>query len=160
MSDAEISPLAQALGRVPCGLYIVTTTVDGAPIGFVGSFVMQQGIDPPTLSVAVGKGRDHLDAIRASGRFAVSVLDKESAGVMGGFFKPAPEGKTPFDELDTRTTEAGSVVLGEALAWLDCAYTGEHETGDHVVVFGTIEAGERAREGEPSVHLRKSGLGY
>ena len=32
--------------------------------------------------------------------------------------------------------------------------------GDHVVVFGTVEAGEKLRDGEPSIHLRKNGLAY
>ena len=82
MSDADLSPLALALGRVPTGLYVVSSEVDGSPIGFVGSFVMQAGFDPPTLSVAIGHGRAHLDAIRSSGRFAVSILDTESSKVM------------------------------------------------------------------------------
>ena len=156
----EPTPLARALGRVPTGLYIVSTLDGDQPMGFVGSFVTQVGIDPPTVCVAVGHDRAPLAAIRASERFALSILDGPSAGLMGTFFKPAPEGGTPFDALATESTPAGLPVLSEALAWLECRVSGEHAVGDHVVVFGTVEAGALLRDGEPSIHLRKTGLGY
>ncbi len=160
MPETQLSPLAEALGRVPSGLYIVSTQHGPLPMGFLGSFVQQMGFEPPTVCVAVGKDRDHLEAIRASGRFALSILDDASAGLMGGFFKPAPEGQSPFDGLETLTTASGSIVLTGALAWLDCKVTGEHETGDHVVVFGEVVAGERLRDADPKVHVRKNGLSY
>jgi flavin reductase (DIM6/NTAB) family NADH-FMN oxidoreductase RutF len=47
-----------------------------------------------------------------------------------------------------------------ALAWLECRLTGEHATGDHVIVFGTVEHGGLLRAGDPAVHLRKNGLAY
>ena len=160
MPDTEISPLARALGRVPSGLFIVTTVKDGAPLGFLGSFVMQAGFDPPTVSVAILKGRDHLTAIRESGRFSISVIDKPSSSLMGPFFKKLTDGESPYADLATKSTAAGSVVLTDSLAWLDCRFSGEHETGDHVIVFGEIEDGELVRDGEPQVHVRKNGLDY
>ena len=160
MTDQDLSPLALALGRFPCGLFIVTTTTDAGPIGFLGSFVAQVGFDPPTVCVAIAKGRDHLEAIRSSGRFAVSIIDEASKGVMGGFFKKYEPGESPFDSLATQTASSGSVVLSETLAWVDCAYVSEHDSGDHIVVFGRVEEGALVREGDPKVHLRKNGLSY
>jgi flavin reductase (DIM6/NTAB) family NADH-FMN oxidoreductase RutF len=159
MSSAP-TPLAQALGRIPTGLYVVTTLQGGRPLGFVGSFVMQVGFAPPALLVAVAKGREHLAAIRAEGRFAVSVLDGASQGLMGAFFKKHEDGRSPFDALEHRSSPAGLPILAGALAWLDCRVTGEHALGDHVVVFGEAEHGELLRAGDPAVHLRKNGLGY
>lgn len=156
----DLSPLALALGRVPTGLYVVATREGDTPLGFVGSFLMQVSFEPPTICVAVGRGRAHLEAIRASGRFAVSILDAASSGVMGAFFKRHPEGESAFDHVEHGPSPGGMPVLGAALAWLDCAVSGEHEAGDHVVVFGTVEAAELLREGDPSIHLRKNGLDY
>jgi flavin reductase (DIM6/NTAB) family NADH-FMN oxidoreductase RutF len=160
MTDTETTPLARALGRVPSGLFIVTTVEDGAPLGFLASFVMQAGFDPPTVSVAVAKGRAHLDAIRASGRFAVSILDADSSHLMGPFFRKLEPGESSFDGLATERTPGDSTVLSEALAWLDCRHTGEYETGDHVIVYGEVTGGELKREGEPKTHTRKDGLSY
>lgn len=160
MSDAELSPVALALGRVPTGLYVVATRDGDAPVGFVGSFVMQVGFEPPTMCVAVGKARGPLEAIRGAGRFSISILDPESQGCMGAFFKKYEGGEGPFDHLETSTAPGGMPVLDAALAWVECRVSGEHETGDHVVVFGEVEAGALQREGEPATHLRKNGLGY
>jgi len=160
MADSELTPLARALGRVPTGLYVVSSLDGSAPVGFVGSFLMQVGLEPPTVCVAVGKARGPLEAMRAHGRFGVSILDEKSQGVMGNFFRKPAEGGSPFDDLELVQAPGGTPVLGAALAWLECRITGEHETEDHVVLFGEVEDGSQAREGDPAVHLRKDGLGY
>jgi flavin reductase (DIM6/NTAB) family NADH-FMN oxidoreductase RutF len=160
MADLETSSLARALGRVPSGLFIVSTHRDGRPVGFLGSFVMQMGFEPPTLCVAVGKTRPHLADLRRSGHFALSILDAGSRSLMAPFLRKLPETASPFDGLALERAASGSPVLTGALAWLDCRVTGEFETGDHVAVFGEVVEGRLLREGEPSTHVRKSGLGY
>jgi flavin reductase (DIM6/NTAB) family NADH-FMN oxidoreductase RutF len=163
MDQAPASPLARALGRVPTGLYIVSTPPvepGGPPVGFVGSFVMQVGLEPPVLCVAVGKARGPLTAIRTAGRFGLSILDGASQAVMSRFFKRYDPGSSPFDGLELDQAAGGTPVLATSLAWLECEVQGEHETGDHVVVFGEVTDGRLVREGDPSVHLRKNGLGY
>lgn len=154
------TPLAQALGRIPTGLYVVTTRRDGRPLGFVGSFVMQVGFQPPTVCVAIANGREHLAALRADGRFTVSILDGASQGLMGAFFKKGEPGTSPYDALEQVTTPGGLVALAGSLAWFECRLGGEHALGDHVVVFGTVEHGELRRGGDPAIHLRKNGLSY
>ena len=158
-TDPSGSALAAALGRLPSGLYVVSTRLAGAPIGFVGSFVQQVGFAPPTIMVAIGSGRDHLTGVRESGRFAVSVLGEGDQALMRPFFK-APATGSAFDSVQSHTTARGATVLADALAWLDCRVTGEHTTGDHVVVFGVVEEAARLKAGEPLVHVRKNGLGY
>jgi flavin reductase (DIM6/NTAB) family NADH-FMN oxidoreductase RutF len=154
--DPARAALAHALGRVPSGLFVVSTTLGEDPVGFVGSFVQQVGFAPPTVMVAVATGRDHLAGMRASGRFAVSVLGEDDKGLMRPFFRA----ERPFDEVAVRRTERGGVVLADALAWLCCRVTGEHTTGDHVVVFGVVEEAGRPKEGAPAVHVRRNGLDY
>ena len=119
MSDSEtpVPPLAQALGKVASGLFVVTSTGPDGPLGFVASFVIQAGFEPPTVSVAVAKGRDHLAAIREQGGFAVSIVDKESSGAMGAFFKKREPGESPFDDLATHGAPSGIPVLSDALGW-------------------------------------------
>jgi flavin reductase (DIM6/NTAB) family NADH-FMN oxidoreductase RutF len=160
MTPTESSSIARALGRVPSGLFIVTTARERQPSGFLGSFVMQMGFVPPTVCIAVGNSRPQLAEIRAAGRFAVSILDAKSRGLMTPFLRKLEAGESPFDGLQLATTSSGLPVLADALAWLDCRVSGEHSTGDHVVVFGEVTAGELLREGEPSTHVRRNGLSY
>ena len=160
MTDSTPGPIAQALGRIPCGLYIVSSIQDGGHLGFVGSLLIQTGFEPPTVCVAIGKGRAALDAVRQTGHFAVSILDAGSQKLMSPFFKPVEPGQSPFDGLATTDAPSGCQVLEESLAWFDCKLAGEHAVGDHVVVFGEVTAGAQLHEGDPSVHLRRNGLGY
>lgn len=160
MSTETIPPLAQALGRVSSGLYIVTTAGADGPLGFLGSFVIQVGFEPPTVAVAIADGRDHVAAIRESGHFGLSILDKPSSGLMGAFFKKLPEGQTPFDDLKLLESRAGVPVLADSLAWLDCRVTSEHKPCEHVVLFGEVVEGALLRDGTPSSHVRKNGLSY
>ena len=55
MASSDLDDRALALGRIPSGLYVVTTLRDERAVGFVGSFVMQMGFAPPTVAIAVGK---------------------------------------------------------------------------------------------------------
>jgi len=160
MSEAEITPLAQALGRVSSGLYVVTSVGPSGPLGFVGSFVSQVGFEPPTVSLAIADGRDHLTSIREHGHFGLSILDGESSKLMGAFFKKYEEGLSPFDSLELTETECGVPVLSGALGYLTCKLTSEHKPCEHVVVFGEVLDGKMFREGDPLSHVRKNGLSY
>jgi flavin reductase (DIM6/NTAB) family NADH-FMN oxidoreductase RutF len=160
MVDPAASPIARALGRIPSGLFIVTTLRGERPSGFLGSFVMQVGFAPPTVCVAVGHDRPHLADIRRTGRFALSILGAENRGLMAPFLRRLPPEKSPLDGLALQRTAAGSVVLSDAVAWVDCKVTSETETGDHTLVLGQVLEGALLREGEPATHVRKNGLGY
>jgi flavin reductase (DIM6/NTAB) family NADH-FMN oxidoreductase RutF len=160
MPDLAPSPLARALGKIPSGLFVVTTLQGDRPAGFLGSFVMQAGFEPPTISVAIGLDRPHLVDIRKTRRFALSILGAEGRPLMAPFLRKIVPPATPFDGLALARTAAGSVVLSDALAWIDCQLSGEHTSGDHVVVFGEVVEASLLREGDPATHVRKNGLGY
>jgi len=137
-------------------LYIVSCHLEGRPAGFLASFLVQCGFEPPTIVVALGKDRPHLAALRPGELFGVSILDAASRGLMAPFLKS----DDPFAGLAAANGPGGSLHLVEALAWLECRVTGEHASGDHVVVFGEVVDGAQKRDGEPAIHLRKNGLGY
>ncbi len=159
--DTQLSAIAQALGRIPSGLFIVTTTGSSGTTGFVASFVQQVGFDPPTIAIAVNRERGPLQAIRENGRFSLSLLDKSSSGLMGRFFSKLKDGETPFDGQPIHTTAAGSSVFSDALAWYDCKLLENgYDNGDHHVLFGVVEEADLSHEGDPLIHLRKNGLDY
>lgn len=159
--DPQLSAIAQALGRIPSGLFIVTTTGDSGTTGFVASLVQQVGFDPPTIAIAVSSERGPFQAIHENGRFSLSLLDKPSSGLMGRFFGKLEDGETPFDGQQMHITATGSSVFSDALAWYDCKLQeSEYNNGDHHVLFGVVEEAGLSHEGEPLIHLRKNGLGY
>jgi len=156
----SLDAIGPALGRVSSGLFIVTTRDEsGAPLGFLGSFVQQVALSPPTVCVAIGADREHLAQVRREGRFGVSVLGEDDKGLMKHFFKGPGDG-SPFDDVEHEAAPGGTPILKDALAWLECRMTGEHDAGDHVVVFGVVDAGRLQGDAAPLTHTRKNGLRY
>lgn len=169
---AELSPIAQALGRIPSGLFILTTGLQGgigvdAPTGMLASFVQQMGFEPPVLAAAVGRDRAALELLRRTGRFAVSVLDGESKGLLGHFARGFEPGEEAFNGVKIAHHD-GLPYLPEALAWMACEVVGEADWTDHITVAGRVVAGARRGGASPSkgsvpdpmVHLRTNGLSY
>ncbi|HAA88643.1 MAG TPA: flavin reductase family protein, partial [Verrucomicrobiales bacterium] len=54
MNEERIGP---ALGKLPSGVYIATSTLDGEEVGMLASFVEQAGFEPPTITAAISAGR-------------------------------------------------------------------------------------------------------
>lgn len=149
---------SHALGRIASGLHVVTTGANETKAGFLASWVMQAGFEPPMVSVAVGKNREILDQLRQNGHFVLNVIPDGANGLLGRFGKYRPDA---FDGLQIEENTCG-VVIHDALASLDCRITGVVETGgDHVLLLAEITGGQVLKgEDKPWVHLRKNGLSY
>src|SRR5947209_14083537 len=77
MSDSSrlsVTPLAQALGRVPSGLYILTVRSGERATGLLASWVQQAGFDPPMVTVAVATRRYVAEWIGETGAFTLNQL--------------------------------------------------------------------------------------
>jgi flavin reductase (DIM6/NTAB) family NADH-FMN oxidoreductase RutF len=160
MNRPDPTSIATALGRIPSGLFIVTTRLGEERLGFLGSLVQQIGFEPPTVCIAMAKDRQQSTSFAEAGRFALSILDEQSAGLRSVFLKRLPEGQSPFDGLSVGQAASGTPVLLDALAWIDCVIVARHDTADHVVFFGEVVEAQVMRAGRPHVHVRKNGLAY
>ncbi len=160
MADTSDST-ANALGRVASGLYIVTTGTGGEATGFLGSWVMQAGFEPPAVTVAVHRDRAVLSALRETGHFCVSILSPSSMNLLGHFAKGFKPGEDAFEGLDIALAASGVPYLTAAHAHLSCKIIGESEWSDHVVLCGQVVAGDCAGfDEDPAIHIRKNGKSY
>lgn len=160
MSETPDS-LMQALGRIASGLYIVTTGSGAEATGFLGSWIMQAGFEPPAVTVAVHRDRAVLGAMRDSGHFCVSVLAPASMSLLGHFSRGFKPGEDAFVGLDIALADSGVPYLTAAHAYLSCKLLGEATWSDHVILCGEVLAGEcESLQEDPATHIRKSGLSY
>ena len=162
MTTESVSPIAQALGRIPSGMFIVSARDDAGVEGaFLASWVMQAGFEPPMLSVGVGSDRALRQLLDADGaRFAVSVIASEEKKQLGPYYKgidPAPDALAAFE---VERTESGLAVVARCLAWLECTRRASVEVGDHCIVLGEVTDARGGRAEEPAVHTRSNGLSY
>lgn len=154
--------LGAALGKLVAGLYIISLKNGEAEAGFLASWVQQAGFNPPMLTIAFNKERKHFfDMLTGSGNLVVNIMSKENGKTMSRFFKPAPETGSIFDELDTFTAVTGVPILKDSVAFLECHYKSELNSGDHYIALLEIVNGAMNNPThEPSVHIRKDGFNY
>jgi flavin reductase (DIM6/NTAB) family NADH-FMN oxidoreductase RutF len=153
--------LGAALGRLPSGLFILTTTLGGRDTGMLVSWVQQAGFDPPCVTVAVRRDRYIAEWIRQSGRFTLNQLAQGQRALIRHFARGFEPDADAFAGIAVRRSEAGGLVLADALAFLDVEVIGSIDSGDHRVFVGRVMGGAVIHpEGEPSVHLRRTGFHY
>jgi flavin reductase (DIM6/NTAB) family NADH-FMN oxidoreductase RutF len=161
-ADHARQTLGRALGRVPSGIFILTTlSQDARPHAMLTSWVQQASFRPPTVSVAVGRDRAAGAAIRSSGWFALSVVPEGGTSLMKRYARSIPDGVDPFTGLEVFSSPHGLPVLCDALAWLECRLIGSYDfAGDHELLVGEVTAGDMLRSGEAFTHTRGSGFHY
>jgi flavin reductase (DIM6/NTAB) family NADH-FMN oxidoreductase RutF len=153
--------VAKAIGRIPSGVYILTTRHEGRDEVMMASWVQQAAFQPPSVSVAVHKDRPVRDALLAARRFALAVLPQDDTSLMKKYARGAPPGQDPFDGVETLTTPGGLRVPAGALAYLECELTQACDFGgDHEIHVARVTAGQVLREGKSFTHLRGSGSHY
>jgi 3-hydroxy-9,10-secoandrosta-1,3,5(10)-triene-9,17-dione monooxygenase reductase component len=154
--------IGKALGRVPSGVFILTTQHEAQPLAMMASWVQQASFVPPAVSVAVAKDRPLAGALRGTGAtFALSVLGDGDMPLMKKYARGIPPGADPFDGVKTRTTPGGSIVLADALAYLECRVKSVCDFGgDHDIYLAEVTAGELLKDGHSFMHVRGNGFHY
>lgn len=76
--DREI---ADVMGCMPYGLYIIGSTGEGGANGMMGDWVTQVSFNPRLLSAAIENDAHTLENIRASGFFTLNFLSEGTEGM-------------------------------------------------------------------------------
>jgi len=161
MSD---NPGLAPLGAVPSGLFIVTCAGASQNHGFLASWVMQAGFTPPALSVGIKQDRPIMRDLKPGTIFCLNQLakdDDDSMALMKAFAKGFDIGQNAFEGQDMGTGANGGAYLKGALNYLECKLIRTLEPStDHNLVIGEVVGGDKLRDGEAWVHIRKSGANY
>ncbi len=158
---ATITPLAQALGRIPSGLYILTVRLGDRSTGMLASWVQQAGFDPPLVTAAIRGDRHVADWVAEAGRFTLNQLPLGSKALIRHFGRGFPPDAPAFEGVELRHEARGGPVLAGALAYLDAEVSGELAAGDHRIFAGKVTDGALLRDdAEPLIHVRANGFHY
>jgi flavin reductase (DIM6/NTAB) family NADH-FMN oxidoreductase RutF len=153
--------LGKAIGRIPSGVYILTTRHNGRDEVMMASWVQQASFEPPTLSIAVHKDRPIRGTLLAAGRFALAILPQDDTSLMKKYARGVAPGEEPFAGIEVTTTPGGLPVPAGALGFLECELINVCDFGgDHELHVARITAGQVLREGKSFTHLRGNGFHY
>ena len=155
----DIDSIGAALGKIPSGVFIATSSIDGDEVGMLASFVEQAGFNPPTITAAIGVDRRLNQAIEESGMIGINILGEEDGRLMKPFNQQ--ENHSPFASLELDENEFNLPQLTEALAFLACKITGKIEGGDHTIYAAEVLDGAlNDPSSSPMVRVRKNGFQY
>jgi flavin reductase (DIM6/NTAB) family NADH-FMN oxidoreductase RutF len=152
--------LAAALGRLPSGLFILTARQGEAETGMLASWVQQCSFEPPQISVALKPGREISGWLVPEAGFTLNILDDTQTDMIAHFGKGFKSGEPAFNGLEVDHLDRSGPVLRDALAFLECRVALRYAAGDHDLIVGRVVRGEMLDEGQPMIHVRKSGMHY
>jgi len=155
--------LNRGLFRVTHGLYILTATRNGQMNGQCLDALMQVTNNPPRIAIGVGAKSLTHEMIAESGRFAVSVLDRENEQcpeVIRRFGFQSGRDADKFAEFAHEKTEHGIPYLPDAVAVYECTVIPEMtvDLGTHSLFVASVDRAGTADGGEPLTYneYRKS----
>ena len=126
-----------ALRRVPTGVSIVTTILEGKAKGFTANAFASVSLEPPMLLVCVNRSARTHPLISRAELFCLNLLRLEQTETARRFATGHPE---PFADLPYHIEATGAPVLDDALAYFDCRVAEEHTAGTHTIFIGEVEA--------------------
>jgi flavin reductase (DIM6/NTAB) family NADH-FMN oxidoreductase RutF len=127
----------QALGHFASGITVITSLVDGEPLGFTCQSFYSVSMSPPLVSFSVMASSASYPGIRQAGRFAVNILAGEQVGISNTF---ARRGADKWQGVHWQPSPLGNPLIAGCLHWLDCEVHAEHVAGDHLIVVGEVKA--------------------
>jgi flavin reductase (DIM6/NTAB) family NADH-FMN oxidoreductase RutF len=140
----------QAMSFFASGVTIVTTEHEGKPYGMTVASFASLSLHPPLVVVCIEKNVKSHDAIAASGRFGVSILDQAQAEVSGRF---ASKVDNKFEGIDVRRGELDVPLIEGALCAIECRVQEQFPGGDHTIFVGEV-VDAQTTDGTPLVYYR------
>ncbi|WGV23863.1 diflavin flavoprotein [Halotia branconii] len=152
----------QAVGRIVGSLCVVTAKQGDISSAMLASWVSQASFNPPGLTIAVAKDRALELLMHSENKFVLNILQEGNhLGLMKHFLKPFGPGQDRFADVAAESTANDIPVLTDALAYLECTVQTRMESGDHWLIYATVDDGKVLnQDGVTAVHQRKTGTHY
>ena len=133
--------LREVMRRFPAPVAVVTTAVDGERFGLTVGSLVSLSLEPPLVGISIGKDSSSHEPIRRAGGWTASLLSGAQVNVAQHFARSGIPPVALWDGADVREGSRGPLV-NEALAWLECRTSSEHDAGDHTIFVGEVESTE------------------
>ena len=129
----------QALAAWATGVTIGTARAGERIHGMTVSAFTEVSLDPALVLVCADKSSNTHALIAEGGVFAVNVLARDQEALSNRFASKKDEDRR-FDDLETDTAVTGAPLLRGTVAALDCRVVAAHDSGDHIIYVGAVEA--------------------
>jgi flavin reductase (DIM6/NTAB) family NADH-FMN oxidoreductase RutF len=148
MDEASVQ---RVLGLAERTAWIITSRHDDQMGGLVATFVSNASLVPALPRLIAGIARHHFtwELISRSRSFAAHVVDERHCELIWRFGLGSGRTSNKLSGVAWHQGPAGSPVLDDALAWIDCSVEAELDIGDRTIFVGAVIDGNVMRPGEP-----------
>ena len=130
------SDYRRVLGCFPTGVTVVATfDAEGAPWGLTANSFCSVSLDPPLILICLDRRGRAWPVFAEAERFSINILAAEQKSLAQHFASPAPN---RFEDVTWMNGEAGTPLLPETAAWLECSTDRQIDAGDHVILLGAV----------------------
>ncbi|WP_406146987.1 flavin reductase family protein [Streptomyces sp. NBC_01012] len=153
-----------ALSRLAAGVVLVTAQEPpleedgrGEDVGMTATAFMSVSLDPPLVMVSLRNDSRMDDLLAEQPLWAVSVLAQSQRQIAGRFaMKGRISDRLLFEDIPcTRGDATGALLMGGALATLECRTEQRVPAGDHMLVIGRVlTASLPSSDGEPLTYFK------
>jgi len=154
VTGVDPAAFRKAAGRLPTGIVVVGTCVDGTPHVMTVSAFTSVSLDPLLVLFCAEKIARFHDAVLAAGTWSVSILDEDAEKTSRWL---ATRGRPLEGQLDGIPHHMGEVtgapLLDGALAGLECRTTAVHDGGDHSIIVGEVVGVTGPAPGDPLIYF-------
>jgi flavin reductase (DIM6/NTAB) family NADH-FMN oxidoreductase RutF len=153
------------MSRLAAGVVLVTAfepPLDaegpkGEDVGMTATAFLSVSLDPPLVLVSLRTGSRMDDLLDEQPLWAVSVLSESQRHIAGRFaMKGRISDRLLFEDIPyVRGAATGALLVGGALATLECRTEQRVEAGDHTLVIGRVlTADVPSADGGPLTYFR------
>jgi 4-nitrophenol 2-monooxygenase / 4-nitrocatechol 4-monooxygenase, reductase component len=159
VSYIEGSPLfpeafRRAMSHLASGVTIVTTSLNGSPVGMTATAVCSVSAKPPLLLISLTSGTRTASGVLESGTFVVHLLAQGGQQFAEQFAAPGDH----FECVSYHCHEpSGAPVLEDVLGFFFCSVERSLEVADHILFVGRVlECEVKARGHDPLVYFDRA----
>jgi flavin reductase (DIM6/NTAB) family NADH-FMN oxidoreductase RutF len=134
----------EAFFKVTYGLFVVSTSSDNKPYGYISNTVFQVSAEPARFAITCSKNNHTCGMIRNSGVFAFSILAQETRpDIIGTFGYRTGKDLDKFARFKFMTGKTGSpILLDDTIAWFECEVEQSIDAGSHYLFIGKVVDGD------------------
>ncbi|MEO1094338.1 MAG: diflavin flavoprotein [Cyanobacteria bacterium J06638_28] len=159
ISISQANRTAQAMGRIIGSLCVVTLQQGDIHSGILTTWVSQATFSPPGLMMALPCNDSVFGNLQPGQPLVLNIL-KEGRTVRRHFTGQQATPLTTYP-LAMREAANGSLIIADALAYLECTVQALTSTGDHQLIYAHVVTGSLlAADGVTALQHRKSGNQY
>lgn len=151
---ALLDSFRDAMAAIAAPVSIVTTALDGRPVGATVSAFASLSLCPPMVVVALDDRGSLVSVIQASGRFGLNILSAEQAEAAQAFARRS--GVDRFEQVDWAWDHDLPRLDGVA-GWVPCEVDRAIDGGDHTLLLGRVLAAESVPAAPLNYHRRMFG---